>query len=136
MKEDTILDYKMGSMIYMLMILILCSTILVRNHRLLRSHVYLEREIYSMDVRVHDFCRELKVIEDSIEERFESSDAFLTFMKSGRKISIGVFTISYDSSYNEYGVDMILVVDNRLNYLRKVMVVEENGQVKLVSKGV
>ncbi len=120
----------------MLMILILCSSILVRNHRLFRTHVYLERAIYSMDVRVHDFNRELRVIEEYLRARFVSADDFLIYLKSGRKISTGVFTISYDSSYNEYGVDMILVVDNRQKYLRKVMAIVDNGQLKLISKGV
>jgi len=136
MKEGLILEHKKGSMIYMLMILILCSSILVRNHRLFRTHVYLERAIYSMDVRVHDFNRELRVIEEYLRARFVSADDFLIYLKSGRKISTGVFTISYDSSYNEYGVDMILVVDNRQNYLRKVMAIVDNGQLKLISKGV
>ncbi|HCW73360.1 MAG TPA: hypothetical protein DHM90_05675 [Clostridiaceae bacterium] len=130
------MEHKKGSMIYMLMILILCSSILVRNHRLFRTHVYLERAIYSMDVRVHDFNRELRVIEEYLRARFVSADDFLIYLKSGRKISTGVFTISYDSSYNEYGVDMILVVDNRQNYLRKVMAIVDNGQLKLISKGV
>lgn len=120
----------------MMMLLILCSTILVRNHRLFRSHVYLERGIYSMDVRVHDFNKEMEMIEGSLADRFVSFDDFISFMKSGRKISVGIFTISYDSSYNKDGIDMILVVDSRLNYQRKVMVIEEDGQIKLISKGV
>lgn len=130
------MEYKKGSMIYMMMILILCSTILARNHRLFRSHVYLERGIYSMDLRVHEFELELKFMEEYLMEKFGGFEAFIAYMKSGRKISVGNFTISYDSSYNKYDVNMILVVDNSLNYQRRVMVLEENGRLKLINKGV
>jgi len=130
------LEHKKGSMIYMMMILILCSTFLIRNHRLFRSHIYLERGIYSMDVRVHEFNVSLKFIEASLNARFVNAEEFLVYIRSGRNISIDIFTITYDSSYNKDGTDMILVLDKSLNYLRKVKVIEEDGQLKLISKGV
>ena len=128
--------HKKGSLLYMVMILVLCSTIISRNHRLMRSHMYLERGIYSMDVRVNSFLEELYDIEAYLHTRFSGTEELLSHLGSGRKILYGDFTISLDSSYNKYDVHMILILDKNMNYQRKVMVIDEQGAFRLINKGV
>ena len=125
-----------GSMLYAMMVLVLCSTILVRNYRLFRSHIYIEDGIYSMDVRVNDFLVELEGMESYLNSIYESPDLLMEFLKTGRKIVYKDFTLSYDSSYNREDIHMISVLDRRINYYRSVLVTEEADQIVLVNKGV
>ncbi|MFH5835285.1 hypothetical protein ACHAL6_04300 [Proteiniclasticum sp. C24MP] len=125
-----------GGMLYAMMVLVLCSTILVRNYRLFRSHIYIEDGIYSMDVRVNDFLMELEGMESYLNSIYESPDLLMEFLKTGRKIVYKDFTLSYDSSYNRVDVHMISVLDRRINYYRSVLVTEDADQIVLVNKGV
>lgn len=123
-----------GSILYAMMVLVLCSMILVRNYRLLRSHIYIEKGIYSMDVRVHAFMVELEEMEIHLSSAYGSAEGLMEYLKTGRKIFYKDFTLSYDSSYN--GEDMISVLDRRINYYRSVLVTEDDLQIRLVNKGV
>ena len=119
-----------------MMVLVLCSMILVRNYRLFRSHVYIEKGIYSMDVRVHAFELELKEMESYLSSNYQSADVLMAYLKAGRKILYEDFTLSYDSSYNGEDLYMISVLDRRINYYRSVMVTEDEVQIRLINKGV
>lgn len=119
-----------------MMVLVLCSMILVRNYRLLRSHVYIEKGIYSMDVRVHAFTMELEEMEIYLSSVYGSADVLMEYLKSGRKILYKDFTLSYDSSYNREDLYMISVLDRRINYYRAVLVTEDEVQIRLINKGV
>ncbi|MBO1263542.1 hypothetical protein J3A84_00620 [Proteiniclasticum sp. SCR006] len=125
-----------GSILYAMMVLVLCSMILVRNYRLLRSHVYIEKGIYSMDVRVHAFVTELEDMETYLSSTYGSAEGLMAYLMTGRKILYKDFTLSYDSSYNGDDLYMISVLDRRINYYRSVMVTEDEVQIRLINKGV
>src|SRR5690554_3945661 len=136
MKGALLLGNKKGSVLYSMMVLVLCSTILVRNYRLFRSHVYIEDGIYSMDVRVNAFLEELLELEAHLGSAYGNREMLQNHLKSGRKIFFKHFTITYDSSYNKYDVFMISVWDSRINYFRKVLVEESENGIILINKGV
>lgn len=127
---------KRGSILYSILVLILCSAILVRNHRLFSSHIYIERGIYSLDVRVHSFMRDLTDIELYLGERYSNVEELMTFLRQGRKISFKDFTISHDSSYNGFNINMISIIDTRISYQRRVMVLDMEGVIRLMPRGV
>jgi len=136
MKGALILERKKGSILYSIMVLVLCSMILISNYRLFRSHIYIEEGIYSMDVRVNDFLVELNDIESYLSSSYESADLLMQYLKTGRKINYKDFTISYDSSYNREDVNMIAILDRRISYYRKVIAVDGESGIKLINKGV
>ena len=130
------MERKKGSILYSIMVLILCSLILISNYRLFRSHIYIEQGIYSLDLRVNNFLVELKDIESFLAVSYESTDLLMGFLKTGRKINYKDFTLSYDSSYNREDVNMITIFDNKIRYYRKVIAMDGDGGIKLVNKGV
>lgn len=129
-------ETKRGGILYSILILILCSSVLVRNHRLFRSHLYLERGIYSMDLRVQVFGRELEDMETYLQSQYGTVDELMAYLRLGRKISYKDFTILHDSSYNGFNINMVHIIDKRISYQRRVMVVEEGGLIRLLQRGV
>ena len=135
-KGDLTLGCKKGSLLYSVMVLVLCSTLLISNYRLFRSHMYIQEGIYSMDVRVNKFLVELRDIETHLSKTYETSNQLTNYLKTGKKINYKDFTLSYDSSYNRDDVNMIAILDKRINYYRKVLVVDGENRIKLINKGV
>ncbi|SFN33373.1 hypothetical protein [Proteiniclasticum ruminis] len=126
---------KRGSIITAVLLLILAGGFSIRNHRLLRSHMYIEKGLYSVDVRIQKFLQELELIETIINERYVGSD-FLVHMKKGRKEKVGVYSIYYDEGYNEGTVHVLIVEDTVLRYLRRVELKVQDEEIQLINKGV
>lgn len=126
---------KKGSVFTGLLVLILLSGVLVRSQRLLTSHLYIEQGIYSIDVRVNAFLKDLRGIEANLNERFRP-DEFLAYMKSGKKLRIGSYSVYYKASYNEDTLHLIQVEDTVQRYLRSVEVKIMEDSILLLNKGV
>ena len=135
MNGGIILENKRGSVVAAILLFILAGGFTIRNHRLLRSHMYLEKGIYSVDVRIQSFLLELAVIESTLNEKYLGSE-FLHYMKRGRKEKIGIYSIYYDTSYNEDKIHVIIVEDTVLKYLRRVELRFQEDQIRLINKGV
>lgn len=135
MNGGIILDSKRGSVAAAILLFILAGGFSVRNHRLLRSHLYLEKGIYSVDVRIQGFLEELSVIEHTLNEKY-SADTFLQVMKTGKKEKVGIYSIYYETSYNEDKTHLFIVEDTVLRYLRRVEFQLEDGLIRLKNKGV
>lgn len=125
---------KRGSIISAVLLLILAGGFSIRNHRLLRSHMYIEKGIYSVDVRIQNFLKELELIENTMNERYTGSD-FLAHMKKGRKEKVGVYSIYYEEGYNEDTVHVLIVEDTVLRYLRRVELKVQDEKIQLINKG-
>lgn len=125
---------KRGSIISAVLLLILAGGFSIRNHRLLRSHIYIEKGIYSVDVRIQNFLKELEVIENTLNERYAGID-FLAHMKKGRKEKVGVYSIYYEEGYNEDTVHVLIVEDTVLRYLRRVELKVQDEKIHLINKG-
>lgn len=126
---------KRGSIISAVLLLILAGGFSIRNHRLLRSHIYIEKGIYSVDVRIQNFLQELELMESIINEQYVGSD-FLAHMKKGRKEKVGVYSIYYEEGYNEDTVHVLIVEDTVLRYLRRVELRLQEDCIQLINKGV
>lgn len=131
---------KKGSLFYGVMILILCTSLLVRQGRLVASHLYLEQGIYSMDLRIESFRQEMDRLTEELNLRFDSYDAFdahMTSIGSGaKKITIQPFEITRDNTYNEGNIFMLRVKLQGEQSFRFVMVVMVNDKITLNVRGV
>ncbi len=136
MKGCFILGTKKGSIVYGIMILILCSSLLVRQNRLMTSHLYLQRGVYSMDIRIDSFSQEMIQVEEDLNLRFESFEAFKAHMDKGYKVIVSPFEITRDSMYNEFNVFMLKVKDQKSNHIRWVMVINVDEKITLNVRGV
>lgn len=126
---------KRGSIISAVLLLILAGGFSIRNHRLLRSHMYIEKGLYSVDVRVQKFLQELELIETALNEKYVGSE-FLIHMKKGRKEKVGIYSIYYEEGYNEDTVHVLIVEDTVLRYLRRVELRLQEDCIQLINKGV
>lgn len=126
---------KRGSIISAVLLLILAGGFSIRNHRLLRSHMYIEKGLYSVDVRVQKFLQELELIETALNEKYVGSE-FLVHMKKGRKEKVGIYSIYYEEGYNEGTVHVLIVEDTVLRYLRRVELRVQDEEIQLINKGV
>lgn len=126
---------KRGSIISAVLLLILAGGFSIRNHRLLRSHMYIEKGLYSVDVRVQKFLQELELIETALNEKYVGSE-FLIHMKKGRKEKVGIYSIYYEEGYNEDTVHVLIVEDTVLRYLRRVELRVQDEEIQLINKGV
>ncbi|MBR0574961.1 hypothetical protein KCG48_01270 [Proteiniclasticum sp. BAD-10] len=121
---------------YTMMILILCSSMALRNFRLFDSHRYLERGVYSLDRRVMEFSGILSGVEEELDLRFATLEEAMVFFRAGRSFPYKNFTISLDPDYNGLEVNMLKVVDNVSRYARRVEVLHLGGVFLLVARGV
>lgn len=135
MNGGFILRNKKGSVTAAVLLFILAGGFSIRNHRLLRSHIYLDKGIYSVDVRIQEFLVDLNEIEMILNEKYDGID-FLNHMKKGRKERIGNYSIYYETSYNEDSIHILIVEDTTLKYLRRVEIVLEAEEILLINKGV
>lgn len=136
MKGHSTWQSKKGSIFYGVMILILCSSLLVHQNRLILSHLYIERGIYSMDVEIEAFHKEMKNLEVELNNQFETFSHFSSEMNKNKSIKIFSFEIIKDSMYNEYNILMLKVTDKRVNIIRRVMAQEIEGEIILVVREV
>lgn len=131
---------KKGSIFYGVMILILCSGLLVRQNRLITSHVYLEKGIYSMDIRIEGFKEKIIGLQDKLNETYETYDEFELKMtssgKGDKKIKVDGFEITRDNTYNRYDVFMIKIKIIGETHFRYVTVENQEGKISLSVRGV
>ena len=74
MNGGFILRNKKGSVTAAVLLFILAGGFSIRNHRLLRSHIYLDKGIYSVDVRIQEFLADLNEIEMVLNEKYDGID--------------------------------------------------------------
>ncbi len=131
MKGHSTWQSKNGSIFYGVMVLILCSSLLVHQNRLILSHLYIERGIYPMDVEIEDFRMEVENLAVELNNQFETFNDFLLVMNKNKPINIFSFEIIKDSEYNGDNMLMLRVTDKRANIIRRVMAKEVEGKISL-----
>lgn len=131
MKEHSTWRTKKGSILYSVMILILCSSLLVHQNRLIQSHLYIQRGIYSLDLEIDHFRYEMDKVEIELNLQFEDYTLFEAQMNKNKSISVLNFDIKRDSMYNEYDILMLWITEQESKVLRKVIAESVEGKIKL-----
>ncbi len=89
-----------------------------------------------MDVRIQTFRLEMDKLEDELNLRFESFDAFKDQMYKNLPITCLSFVITRDKNYNDDNSFMVTVYDPMIKYPRRVLVVIVEDKIVLNVRGV
>ena len=133
MKGDFSLRTKKGSILYITLVLIFSANLALRNFRLLGSHSYLERGIYSLDERMMEFEAMLDEVEVLFKERFVDLEGAKNFFSTKKIFSYNNFSITGQVVYNE---SVLLNVKDEYQHLIEVELFYQDGLFILKTRGV
>ena len=134
MKGGSSLTTRKGSILYVTLVLILAANLVLKNHRLLTSHMFMERGIYSLDERLMDFGTTLDEIEGVLQVKFVDYDAARVFFSTEKIIYHKNFSIYGQDEYN--GSVFIKVYNNSNQHVIEVEILYEEGMFILKTRGV
>jgi hypothetical protein len=134
MKGGSSLTTRKGSILYVTLVLIFAANLALKNHRLLMSHMFLERGIYSLDERLMDFGTTLDEIEGLLQEKFVDYEAARAFFSTEKIIYHKNFSIYGQDEYN--GSVFIKVYNNSNQHVIEVEILYVEGKFILKTRGV
>ena len=95
---------KKGSITVIFIILLSISNLLVRINRLVISHTFLEKGIYSIDKRGFDYDILINEIENYLNERYETEESYNKFSEMARTFKFKDYNIKTDlTNIESYG---------------------------------
>lgn len=103
---------KKGSITVIFIILLSMSNLLVRTNRIILSHTFLERGIYSIDERASSYNIIIKEYEDYLNREYDSKEKFIRFSELERNKNFGSFIITSKKSIYD---TIILEIKNKNN---------------------
>lgn len=133
MKGGFSLRTKKGSILYITLVLIFSANLALRNFRLLGSHSYLERGIYSLDERMMEFNAVLDEVEVIFGEKFMDFESAKSFFSTKKIFYYNNFSISGQVVYNE---SVLLNVKDEYQHLIEVELFYLDGAFILKTRGV
>lgn len=133
MKGDFLLRTKKGSILYITLVLIFSANLALRNFKLLSSHIYLERGVYSLDERMMAYHVILDEIEVLFMEKFMDLEGAKVFFGSKKIFSYNNFSITGQNVYNE---SVLLNIKDDYGHLIEVELFYEDGAFVLKTRGV
>jgi len=133
MKGDFSLRTKKGSILYIALVLIFSASLALRNFRLLGSHIYLERGIYSLDERMMAFNITLDEIEVLFKVKFLDLEAAKSYFSTKKIFSYKNFSITGQVVYNE---SVLLNIKDDYEHLIEVELFFKDGAFILKTRGV
>lgn len=128
------MNTRKGSILYVTLVLIFAANLALKNHRLLMSHMFLERGIYSLDERLMDFGTTLDEIEGLLQEKFVDYEAARVFFSTEKIIYHKNFSIYGQDEYN--GSVFIKVYNNSNQHVIEVEILYAEGKFILKTRGV
>lgn len=92
---------KKGSITIIFIILLSISNLLVRTNRIILSHTFLTKSIYSIDENASSYNILIKEYEDYLNREYDSKEKFIKFCELERTKNFGSFVIiSKKTSYD------------------------------------
>jgi len=124
---------KKGSILYITLVLIFSANLALRNFKLLRSHIYLERGIYSLDERMMEYNILLDEVELLFKETFIDFEAAKAYFNTKKIFSYKNFSITGQVVYNE---SVLLNITDDYKHLIEVELFFKEGAFILKTRGV